>query len=210
MSTKDLCQPLAIPFPARRGGKSLIPFMPSVVHKIRRGLGLFLFACVIPMWLTIEAIAPQVVQAYTTRVDLSLERLPSESYQSLLTRAEAMARAGAQRSFDKDLLVTDVSIIVSVQNQGTVVPVMLLEVTRSQWRSQPDTQRWATYFKVARTLLFLGNSSKNDNPPALEQPKVVQTPANSNLLTKQLFESSQVPENNQSILSVPIAPPEKR
>ncbi|MDJ0675724.1 MAG: hypothetical protein QNJ36_10150 [Calothrix sp. MO_167.B42] len=184
--------------------------MPSVAHKIRRGLGLFLFASAIPIWLTIEAIAPQVVQAYTTRVDLSLERLPSESYQSLLTRAEAMARAGAQRSFDKDLLVTDVSIIVSVQNQGTVVPVMLLEVTRPQWRSQPDTQRWATYFKVARTLLFLGNSSKTDNSPTSQQPKAVQTPANSNPLTKQPSESLEVPDDNQSILSVPIAPPQKR
>ncbi len=199
MNRKDICQLLTVPFPARRGGKSLIPFMPSIVHKIRRGLGLFLLASAVPMWLTIEAIAPQVVQAYTTRVDLSLDRLPEESYQSLLTRAEAIARAGAQRSFDKDLLVTDVSIIVSVQNQGTVVPVMLLEVTRPQWRSQPDTRRWATYFKVARTLLFLGNSSKINNSPITKQPQAVQP-------SKFL----KVPEKNQSTLSVPIPPPQKR
>ncbi len=187
MSRKDICQPLTIiPFPVGRVGKSLIPFMPSIVNPIRRGLGLFLLASAVPMWFTIEAIAPQVVQAYTTRVDLSLDRLSSESYQSLLRRAEAMARAAAQRSFDKDILVTDVSIIVSVQNQGSIVPVMALEVTRPQWRAKPDPQRWATYFKMARNLLFFSTPPQISNSTNTKQPQPIQQPS----------QSLPAPENN--------------
>ena len=185
MGKKYICQPLTtIPLPTRRVGKSLIPFMPSILNVIRRGLSLFLLASAVPMWFAVEAIAPQVVQAYTTRVDLSLDRLPDESYQNLIARAEAMARAAAQRSFDRDILVTDVSIIVSVQNQGTIVPVIALEVSRPQWRNNPEARRWATYFKTARTLLFsttpaqITNAETNKKPQATQPTKTSSAPQN--------------------------------
>lgn len=176
MGKKYICQPLTtIPLPTRRVGNSLIPFMPSIVNVIRRGLSLFLLGYAVPMWFTVEALAPQVVQAYTTRVNLSLDRLPDESYQNLIPRAEAMARAADQRSFDRDILVTDVSIIVSVQNQGIIVPIIALEVSRPQWRNNPEPRRWATYFRTARTLLFSTtpakiNNSETNNKPKTEQP----------------------------------------
>ncbi|MEB3181003.1 MAG: hypothetical protein VKL59_18515, partial [Nostocaceae cyanobacterium] len=105
------------------------------------------------LWIVSEAIAPQIVQAYTARVDLTLDRRPEEAYDTFLRRAEAAARAAAQRSFDKDILITDVSVIISGQNRGAVAPVLSLEVTRPQWRNRPDPQRWATYYKTARRLL---------------------------------------------------------
>jgi hypothetical protein len=59
--------------------------------------------------------------------------------------------------------VTDVSIIVSVQNYGAIAPVLALDVSRPQWRSRPDAQNWATYFKTARSLLFFDNTSTAAN-----------------------------------------------
>lgn len=47
----------------------------------------------IGLWLATNAIAPQVAQAYTARLDLSLERQAGENYDTLLRRAEAAARA---------------------------------------------------------------------------------------------------------------------
>ncbi|MBD2356903.1 hypothetical protein H6G41_20120 [Tolypothrix sp. FACHB-123] len=135
---------------------SIISF--SVISQIARKirivqLGVLLFSAV-PVWFAYEAIAPQIVRAYTARVDLAIDRLPEENYETILRRAEAVARAAAQRSFDQDILVTDVSVIVSVQSLGAIAPVLALEVTRQQWRTRPDAQRWATYFKTARSLLL--------------------------------------------------------
>ncbi|MEH2079636.1 MAG: hypothetical protein V7K89_06375 [Nostoc sp.] len=146
---------------------SLVPF--SVISQIARRIRIIplvvLLISTVPAWFLMEAIAPQVVRAYTARVDLAIDRLPEENYETVLRRAEAVARAAAQRSFDQDILVTDVSIIVSVQNYGAIAPVMTLDVSRPQWRSRPDAQSWATYFKTARSLLFFENNS-NQVPAA--------------------------------------------
>ncbi|HYX14584.1 MAG TPA: hypothetical protein VE944_09475 [Nostoc sp.] len=134
----------------------------SVISQIARRIRIIplavLLISTVPAWFLMETLAPQVVRAYTARVDLAIDRLPDENYETILRRAEAAARASAQRSFDQDILVTDVSIIVSVQNNGSIAPVLTLEVSRPQWRSRPDAQNWATYFKTARSLLFLENS----------------------------------------------------
>ena len=155
-------------------GKSLletfIPFMPSIAKKIRITNAVLLLSTAVPMWLVCAATVPEMAQAYTNRVGLEINRLPGDNYKSLLRRAEAVARAAAQRSFDKDILVTDVSIIVSVQNFGAIAPVLELNVSRNQWRNRPDAQRWAKYFKMSKDLLFFGQnptkttSSVENNP----------------------------------------------
>ncbi|AUB36442.1 hypothetical protein COO91_02354 [Nostoc flagelliforme CCNUN1] len=133
-------------------------FISQIAGRIRIVPLLVLLISTVTAWFLAETLAPQVVQAYTARVDLAIDRLPDENYETVLRRAEAAARASAQRSFDQDILVTDVSIIVSVQNYGAIAPVLTLEVSRPQWRSRPDAQNWATYFKTSRSLLFLENS----------------------------------------------------
>ncbi|MEA5595256.1 hypothetical protein [Rivularia sp. UHCC 0363] len=143
--------------------KTFIPLMPLIARKIRITNAVLLLSTAVPIWLAIDAIAPQMVQAYTSRTDLEIDRLPGDNYQSLLRRAEAVARAAAQRGFDKDILVTDVSVIVSVQNYGSIAPVLELNVSRTEWRNRPDPQRWAKYFKVAQTLLYFGPSATKPN-----------------------------------------------
>jgi len=145
---------------------SIIPylFISQVAKGIRIFPLIFLLFSALPVWIVAEVIAPQVVRAYTARVDLIIDRLPDENYETTLRRAEATARAAAQRSFDQDILATDVSIIVSVQSYGAIAPILSLEVSRPQWRSRPDAQRWATYFKTARSLLFFEQTPTNPIP----------------------------------------------
>jgi hypothetical protein len=105
------------------------------------------------IWLTEALIAPQASQAYTSRLDLFLARESGETYDTLLRRAEMAARAGAQRSFDQDLLITNVSVTVVVEGEGVTVPILSLRVDRDQWRSRPETYYWATYYRTAEALL---------------------------------------------------------
>jgi len=103
-------------------------------------------------WLVQSAIAPQVAQAYTAQVDVAISG-QGETYETVLRRAEAIARAAAQRSFDRDILVTDVAVMVLAENEGFVAPILALKVTRPAWRTSPDSRRWATYFPATKALL---------------------------------------------------------
>ncbi|MGB3292969.1 MAG: hypothetical protein WBB01_08290 [Phormidesmis sp.] len=105
------------------------------------------------VWITEALIAPQPSQAYTSRLDLFLARESGEPYDSLLRRGEMAARAGAQRSFDQDLLITNVAVTVVVEGNGATVPILSLRVDRDQWLARPDTYYWATYYRTAEMLL---------------------------------------------------------
>jgi len=98
---------------------------------------------------------PQVVQAYTARVTLFVPRDPDESYDTFLRQAEAIARAGIQRSFDADILTSEVILVIVGENQGLAIPVMEVQVTRNEWQERPDPQYWARYYNNASTLLDL-------------------------------------------------------
>ncbi|WP_066426225.1 hypothetical protein [Anabaena sp. 4-3] len=145
---------------------SIIPFpvISQFDKKIRTFPLIFLLFSPVAVWMVTEAISPQIVRAYTARVNLSIDRLPDEGYEAVLRRAETTARAAAQRSFDQDILVTEVSVIVSVQSYGAIAPILSLEVSRQQWRTRPDPRRWATYFKTARSLLFFEQPQTTLNP----------------------------------------------
>lgn len=119
------------------------------------------------------AIAPAPVQAYTSRLNIDLDVQPGESYETLVRRAEAVARAAAQRSFDRDILITDVAIIITAEHQSRIAPVLSVEATRNQWRSLPDPRRWATYYNNSKVLLGMDRAPGTIAAPA----PTVTTPA---------------------------------
>ncbi|MBD2180420.1 DUF2135 domain-containing protein [Planktothrix sp. FACHB-1375] len=112
------------------------------------------------------AIAPPIAQAYTSRVNITLDRQPNESYATLVRRAEAVARAAAQRSFDNDILVTEAAIIITGQHIGLSAPILTLQVSRDNWKNHPDTMRWATYYPKSKQLLRIDDPT----PVAVASP----------------------------------------
>lgn len=91
--------------------------------------------------------------AYTATSNVTIGRAVGETYEGFIRRAETVARAAVQRSFDQDILVTDVSVTILGENRGSIAPVVLVNVSRQSWRSRPDPQQWATYFPTTRVLL---------------------------------------------------------
>lgn len=98
-------------------------------------------------------IAPPAAQAYTSRVNLFVVREQGESFDTLVRRSEIIARAAVQRSFDADVLMTDVIVTVIGDNQGVSVPILTVPVSRSDWRLRPDVTQWANYYEAARYLV---------------------------------------------------------
>lgn len=105
------------------------------------------------IWLGSAMVAPQMAQAYTAKLDLTLTLQYEETYESLVSRGEAVARAIAQRSFDQDILVTDVEVMLLVDSEGKISPLLELKVSRQSWKRNPDPQRWISYFPETKTLL---------------------------------------------------------
>jgi hypothetical protein len=121
----------------------------------------FLSLCAASVGLVL-GLSQSVVQAYNARTDVVLDRLTNETFDALKQRAEVIARAAAQRSFDRDVLISDVSVNIIARNNGSEMPLMTLGVSRLNWQNRPDVRRWATYYKSAQALLQL--PSQGDLP----------------------------------------------
>lgn len=106
-------------------------------------------------WWLHEAIAPLSAQAATERRTITITRQYSETYQSMLRRAESAVRAEAQQLFDRNALTTDVVVTALGQHGGAITPMLSLGVNRQNWRTSPNPQSWATYYNDAQALLLL-------------------------------------------------------
>jgi hypothetical protein len=184
-------------------------FFPAIAHKQIAPLSLMaILGLVSVSWLTTSVVAPPSAQAYTARLNVVLTRETGESFQSFLRRAEAVARAAAQRSFDRDILVTDVAVTLMGQNNGAIVPLLSLEVTRPSWRSSPDPQRWITYFPNTDTLLGFDPSSEDPGtqpggtPQPMTMPSPIATPTPQTPTGPRVIE---LPGGNRRI--IPASPP---
>ncbi|MBD2071067.1 hypothetical protein H6F93_26735 [Leptolyngbya sp. FACHB-671] len=161
--------------------------------------------------LLVEAIVPQAVHAQTNQVSVSLQRQPNESFETLINRAEAAARATAQQNFASSA-TSGVAVTVLGESAGLVAPLLSLEVNRDNWRSRPDPQQWATYYSDARTLLGFESlapataaqptpavptqSTADSNNPTTPEP-TAQTPATAPATTIVIPPNAQVSPTTQ-------------
>ncbi len=131
------------------------------------------------VWVVFEGISPiagfaetpQIAQADTDRLNLYLERQGSETYDALLRRATDAAIVTAQQSFERDRQLSKVIVMVSAENNGLIVPILTLEVSRNDWENRLRPQRWITDLTSSRTLLGFGSF----------MPEQVNVPSSTNL-----------------------------
>jgi hypothetical protein len=86
-------------------------------------------------------------------VDIRLPVNQDEGFTVMTRRAEILARSAAQRTFDREVLVSDVSVKVTAQSQDQAAIILQLIVSRDEWASRPDPKVWATYFPMAKALM---------------------------------------------------------
>jgi hypothetical protein len=92
-------------------------------------------------------------------VDIRILVNQDEGFAVMTRKAEILARSAAQRVFDSELLVSDVSVKVTAQNpiQNQAAIILQLIVSRSDWTSRPDPKIWATYFPMVKKLIGINN-----------------------------------------------------
>ncbi|MBW4640184.1 MAG: hypothetical protein KME05_18535 [Gloeocapsa sp. UFS-A4-WI-NPMV-4B04] len=143
------------------------------------------------LWTVSEAIAPQIAQANTERIEISLPRHQNETYQGLVNRAEAAALKSIEQSFAQDTQLTNVSIVIMGQNHGKIAPVLFLKVDRSEWLSNPALQHWVTYFRSARSLLGL-----QDAAATTATPRNISNPTTTKTITPTATTPNQTPTSS--------------
>ncbi|NUN66150.1 hypothetical protein HCU40_15640 [Pseudanabaena biceps] len=104
--------------------------------------------------LSTMAIAGSAV-AERREVDIRLQVNQDEGFTVMTRKAEILARSAAQLTFDREVLVSDVSVKVTAQNQDQAAIILQLSVSRREWSSRPDPKVWATYFPMTKTLMGL-------------------------------------------------------
>lgn len=109
------------------------------------------------------AVMTRVANAYTREISVTVQWDGNENYEGLTRRAELAARTAAQQIFDRDILVTEVDITVLGQSGASIVPVLVMVVSRNDWRDRPDPQYWSRYFNSSRALLELNTLTTGEN-----------------------------------------------
>ncbi|NJK60863.1 MAG: hypothetical protein HC918_12300 [Oscillatoriales cyanobacterium SM2_1_8] len=94
------------------------------------------------------------VRAERREVDL---RLPAQGLPLPVLRgqAEALARAATQEAFDREVLVSQVSVKVTLETERAAAPLLQVNVSRANWLARPDVPTWGRYFLDSATLLGL-------------------------------------------------------
>jgi hypothetical protein len=95
------------------------------------------------------------VMAERREVDIRLLANRDEGFTVMMRKAEILARSAAQRTFDREVLVSNVSVKVTAQNPDLdkAAIILQLRVSRRDWASRPDPKIWATYFPMAKRLI---------------------------------------------------------
>jgi hypothetical protein len=121
-------------------------------------------------------VAADVAVAQTTKIDLPVRVQKGESYQGLLARASKLAENTIERRFQGNSQSDRVNLIVTAEKEGEIAPLLSVNVSRQDWRGNPNLQRWANVFPFGKDLLGFGTPPLPAETPPAETPPVATPP----------------------------------
>ncbi len=95
---------------------------------------------------------------------LILNSNTSKSFESLIQQAEDLAEQSIKEEFTINPEATKISILISAERNGQIVPVLRSKVSRSQWQRDSRIRRWTRYFDNSGILLGFYNPSSVSQP----------------------------------------------
>lgn len=90
--------------------------------------------------------------AQTKPIELRLNS-QNQNFQTLLQQAEAVAKKSLEQTFSENPNLMSVSLTVSAEHNGTIVPLLSTTVSRANWLNKPTIQAWSQYFTASEVLL---------------------------------------------------------
>ncbi len=93
------------------------------------------------------------VLAETNQLVLTIDSATLPSFNALIKSGESLTQSAIERTFAANPKTTNISVQVSSTRYGQEAPLMFVNVSRSQWRQQPNVRIWARYFGTSTVLL---------------------------------------------------------
>ena len=91
-------------------------------------------------WLSLDLINSPVAIAQISQIPLTLSREPDETYPSFVQRATTLVATRLKNDFSKNSSLNELRIVVIGQNNGNIAPVLSVNMSRQQWRSNPNPE----------------------------------------------------------------------
>lgn len=114
-------------------------------HRFFWGIILFVSSLVTPISI---ASAELIERSFFLNLD------GGQSFESLLQQAQDLAKIAIEEEFAGNPQTTEISIIVSGDHQGQIVPLLRSKVSRSQWQTDSRIYRWTRYFVTSSGMLL--------------------------------------------------------
>jgi hypothetical protein len=105
--------------------------------------------------------------ARTAQLDLALAPGVGITARDLLTQAEQLAQAQVITTFESQPDVTQIKVSISADYAGQFLPILLVQVDRSQWQTQPQIRQYSRYLNTGSRLLGLQPSGSGATLGAL-------------------------------------------
>ncbi|MBR8830612.1 MAG: hypothetical protein N5P05_000886 [Chroococcopsis gigantea SAG 12.99] len=106
------------------------------------------------------------VYAQTSEANLSMTRRQGETYEQLLDRGAKVAENGINQRFNRDKSLKWLKLSIFAESEGSMAPLMTVQVSRQDWLTQPDVQKWASVFPYSKTLLGFESPTVTRPAPA--------------------------------------------
>ncbi|MBD2386353.1 hypothetical protein [Cylindrospermum sp. FACHB-282] len=109
-------------------------------------------------------------RAETRQLNLTLSSQENQSFQTLVQEAEALAKKSIQQTFESSPEVKNLSVNILGEHYGSLVPLLSVTVSQTNWQKDPRIQPWVKYFSSASHLLGF---VKYSQPTSSSQSTVV-------------------------------------
>lgn len=90
--------------------------------------------------------------AQTQPIELRLNS-QNQNFQTLLQQAETAAKKSIEQTFAENPNIMSVSLSISAEHNGAIVPLLSTTVSRANWQQKPTIQAWSQYFTASEVLL---------------------------------------------------------
>jgi hypothetical protein len=94
-------------------------------------------------------------EARIVQLEVGLALTAAVSPERLLAQAEPLVQAQVTSTFDTQPDVRQISVYVFADYAGQSVPILLVQVDRTQWQAQPQVRPYSRYLDAGVALLAL-------------------------------------------------------
>ena len=108
----------------------------------------------------VSSVSAAQVGANSFTVDLEI---PNQlRYTSAIQQAELLARSEITKQFNLNPGLNEVQVVVLGHYVGDIVPLLIVNVSREQWQSSPQVDRWGSYYSATYALLSRHDEDSNE------------------------------------------------